>query len=427
VASATLEHPIKQSLRVPSATTNPDGFGTDLHAASSLVIDAVGGVTDIVEDLHRTISTLAPVVGAPRGGRTRGITGLVYRSVRGITRAVGVSLDAALGRLAPLLDRQVMPPPARASALAALNGVLGDFLEANGNALALPMQWRQAGVTVDARALLRAPMASPSRRVLVLIHGLCMHDGQWQREGHDHGAALAAALGLVPLYLRYNSGRSVAVNGRELAAQLETVLGDLAIDIDELILLGHSMGGLVARSALHYGDLAQHRWRQVPTRLLCLGSPHLGAPLERAGHGLDLLLGVSPYSAPFARLGLIRSAGIQDLRHGRVIDADGSDATLAPPLPRGISTYLVAASKQKTAPAKGRPRGDGLVPVDSALGRHRDPQRALGVPDDRCRLVFAHDHFDLLASREVYAQLLDWLQNDHKTQSRRPGEGRGPS
>ncbi len=385
------------------------GIGHDLHAASRLVTDAVGGVTAIVEDLHRTITQLAPPVGPPRGGRTGGITGLVYRSVRGITRAVSASLDVGLGHLAPLLDRQVMPPPARATMLAALNGVLGDYLHATGNALALPMQWRAAGTTVDARALL-ANANARSRRVLVLLHGLCMHDGQWRREDHDHGAELASELGLVPLYLRYNTGLSVAINGRALADQLESLLGDSTIEIDELILLGHSMGGLLARSALHYGAALQHRWSGLPTSLICLGTPHHGAPLERAGHGLDVLLAVSPYSAPFARLGLLRSAGIQDLRHGRVIDQDAASDAGSPPLPAGVNVYLVAASKQQIATENRRPRGDGLVPVDSALGRHSEPARALGVAADRCALVLDHDHFDLLASREVYAHLLSWLR-----------------
>jgi len=388
-------------------------------------------VTDIVEDMHRTISTLAPPVGKARIGPTTGISGLVYRSVRGITRAVGVGLDASLSRLAPLLDRQSLPPVAREAALSALNGVLGDYLHASSNSLAIAMSWRRDGRALrlhaadrsssveatlastdsnsaDSDSVAPTATASPSK-LLLMVHGLCMNDRQWSRAGHDHGAALAA-LGYTPIYLRYNSGLKVATNGRQLAAAIDALLAQWPQPVDEIVLLGHSMGGLVARSAIHYGGMASHGWLRKLKTLICLGAPHLGSPLERAGNKVDMLLGFSPYSAPFARLGMIRSAGIQDLRHGRVID-DEQDAATVAMLPDHLAVYLLAASKQAADDTGKRPSGDCLALVDSALGLHTAPMRALRVPTSNRATVYAHDHFDLLSSAEVAGHLQRWLSS----------------
>lgn len=412
-------------MRIPSAENAEDGraaasgagLGADLRGASRLMIDAVAGVTDIVEDMHRTIAGIAPPIGAPRGGRTGGISGLVYRSVRGVTRLVGTGLDAALDRLAPLLDRRGMPGPGREATLAALNGVLGDYLEASANPLAIPMQLRWQGRPLLPDRSGRISAASGSR-LLIMLHGLCMNEVQWQRDGHDHGAALAAELGYTPLYLRYNSGRRISSNGRELANLIERTLAAWPNPDARITLLGHSMGGLLARSAIHYGNAAGHAWPARVEALACLGSPHHGSPLERAGNRVDMLLGISPYSAPFTRLGLIRSAGIQDLRHGNLLDEDWCQVGTAHPtdmrrhlpLPPGLRCLLVAASKQKTPSGSGRtPAGDGLVPVSSALGQHPTVARRLRVPVKHRSVHYGLNHFDLLGDRAVYARLRQWL------------------
>ena len=159
--------------------------------------------------------------------------------------------------------------------------------------------------------------------------------------------------------------------------------------IERFSMLGHSMGGLVARSACHYGELANHTWVARLDRLVFLGSPHFGSPLERAGTRADFLIEASPYTAPFARLGKVRSAGVRDLGHGYLRDEDWQRPPgtrhaghAALPLPPGVRCHAMAASRQqRPGKAGARLRGDGLVPVDSALGRSRDAARDLGLPD----------------------------------------------
>jgi hypothetical protein len=304
----------------------------------------------------------------------------------------------------------------------------GDHLEASGNPLAIPMRLRVDGVPLDASAG-PPPGAGDGRRLLVMVHGLCMNDLQWVRAGHDHGAALARDADWTPLRLHYNTGRRVADNGRDLSALLEDLLARWPRRVDAIAIVGHSMGGLVARAACDAAATAGHRWPGRLSALVFLGTPHHGAPLERGGHALERLLGVSPYAAPFARLGRARSAGIVDLRHGAVRDDGRASTRGAPaarvgtvPLPAGVPAFAVAATRS-AADASGRLAGDGLVPVASALGDHRDPRRALGIPEDRRLVIRSAGHWDLLDRPEVTAQLLRWLAPDRRTRRRvtRPG------
>jgi pimeloyl-ACP methyl ester carboxylesterase len=235
---------------------------------------------------------------------------------------VGGGVDAMLDTLAPLV-RELPDTPRRDALLAALNGVLGDHLAATGNPLAIPMRLRRSrrGARPSPRALAaRVPRASAT--VVVAVHGLCMSDRHWARDGHDHRAVLARALAADVLSLSYNTGLHVSTNGRELAALLETLVDAWPVEVKRLVVVGHSMGGLVARSAAEYGARSQHRWRDRLDSLVFLGTPHHGSPLERAGHGVDVLLESVPYAAPFARLGRVRSAGITDMRYGSVADED---------------------------------------------------------------------------------------------------------
>ena len=385
---------------------------SDIQGMSRLVISATTGITDIVEGMHHTISR------GPRRseahGRTDGITGFVYRSVRGVTTVVGGTLDLALLPAAALHN----PPHSsteREAVIAALNGVLGDHLAETHNPLSIRMALRPAyGASVTGEG-----EPAVTGRIVVLVHGLCMNDRQWLRAGHDHGAALARDRGYTPRYLHYNSGLHISTNGRAFAELLETTLAAWPVPVEELVIVGHSMGGLVARSAVHAASGASHGWLRHLRALVFLGTPHHGAPLERGGNWIDLALGAVPYVAPFARLGRVRSAGITDLRYGFLSDADWAegdrfarhDGSRVPvPLPAGVASFAaVAGLGENAAACKGRLFGDGLVSLDSALGRHRDPAHDLALPAERTWTGYGMNHLDLLSRPDVYAQLHRWL------------------
>lgn len=399
--------------------TQPLPQAADLRGAARLTTEAVAGLASLVEAMHARIASLPGATAADE--RTRGVTGLVYETVRGVTRLAGSSAETLFGWLAPALAAagpHQAPHPEREAVLAALNGVLGDHLAATGNPLAITMQFRHAGrpLPLDRHAI-RSRLGETTPKLLVLLHGLCMNDLQWQRAGHEHGEALARELGYTPVYLHYNSGLSVSTNGRILAQLMEGLYSVWPVPIERLVMLGHSMGGLVARSALHHGPLLQRgglRWPGRVNDLVCLGTPHHGAPLERAGHGVDRLLSAAPYAAPLARLGKMRSAGINDLRLGNIVMGaagdDGATRAEGVGLPASARCFAVAASLGPASGSlKSRLLGDGLVPVASALGRHDDPDLSLGFEPERQTVVHDTGHLDLLSSAEVFGLLRRWL------------------
>ena len=380
------------------------GNVSDLRGAMRLAVDATVGVTDLVEKMHHTIQLAHPPLGASHAGRTGGLTGFVYRSIRGTTRLLGQGLDAGMAPLTTLLPDKASNST-RDAFVSAINGVYGDHLTETANPLAARMSLRYQGMQLDHEQ--PDAVSGAKNKVLLFVHGLCLNEGHWTRDGVNHGEALALDLGYTPLYLRYNTGLSVAANGRELAAMLESLLSNWPNEICELVITGHSMGGLVARSACHHGRLAGHGWLKHLGKLVSIGTPHHGAPLERGGNWLNDAMDMSPYAAPFTRLANKRSAGISDLRHGS-ITFEPKDFV---PLPTGVECFAMAASLAKK-PSRIHQRliGDGLVPVDSALGNHRDRTRNLEIPESHQWLGYETGHIELLGCGEVYAQLREWLE-----------------
>ena len=264
-------------------------------------------------------------------------------------------------------------------------------------------------------------MVTKPHELAVFVHGLCMSDLQWRRRDHDHGEALANALGYSTLYLHYNSGLHISSNGRELAEQLEALVDAWPVPLERLTIIGYSMGGLLARSACEHARETGQRWLGSLRDLIFIGTPHDGSPLERAGNRIDRVLGRSPYTVALSRLGKMRSAGITDLRHANLSDSDwqGQDrfhsrrgVRKAMPLPESVHCRAIAGTLSKHLRLSAtRLAGDGLVPVSSALGRHPDPQRNLGLAESDCMIAYARNHLDLLDSAEVFEQIRVWLDD----------------
>lgn len=380
---------------------------SDLHALARLATAAATGVIDLVEDLHLAIAPPAKLLGPAAE-----IAPLTYRAIRGATRLIGGGAEITLSQVAELLGQRENTAQ-RGAALAVLNGLWGDYLDETDSPLALPMSFRFGD----------GALAPPGDKLAILIHGLCMDDRGWERPRgggvHDHGAALRRDLGYSPVYLSYNSGLHISTNGRALAVMLEALLEVWPRPVSELVIIGHSMGGMVARSAGCYGAAAGYDWPSRLRAVVFLGTPHHGAPLERGGNWLTVMMQASPYVAPFSRLGKRRSAGITDLRYGSLLDEDWAgrdrfapapdDRCLAPPLP-GVRYYAAAATlgSRLDSPAA-RLLGDGLVPLDSALGRHDDRDRCLAFDESNSWIGYGMNHLDLLGRAEVYERIVGWL------------------
>ena len=296
----------------------------------------------------------------------------------------------------------------------ALNGVLGDYLLKYQNPLALPM------VIYDHYAELQK--GDLSGRVVIFTHGLCMNHLEWsnRRYGGIGEKLLAQRDHNTMLYLNYNTGRRISANGRSLANTLEDLIqrNPLITSID---LIGHSMGGLVLRSALFYGKQNMHQWMHLTENLVCLGSPHHGTVLERFGFILQDRLGHFPFVKIVRHIVNIRSNGILDLRYGSVRDDDwehntarigGMDDNRKPaPLPSHINTFLVAGSVVYEN-RKNRHfdlLGDYLVSVKSALGEHPNPRFQLKLPESNKAIFYGIHHFEIHYHSNVAEQIVRWF------------------
>jgi len=391
----------------------------DLHGAGRLTVDAIKGIVDLVESVHYSILNLVGILGNNPEKKTKGIAGLVYKNIRTTSALVGKGLNVLAEKLVPVVEEKESTP-GREAALAVLNGVLGDYLEETKNPLAIPMHLRIDG---KSKIHFNDPLFQELIRrfhgkIVLLIHGSCMNDLQWDRNGHNHGKAIERDLGYLSLYLHYNSGRHISQNGKDLAKLMEALNSQMD-DKLTLNIIAHSMGGLVARSAVYYAKTEKQRWIGNLEKMIFLGTPHHGSPLERAGNWIDNVLEKNPYSKPFSRLGKIRSAGVTDLRYGNVVDEDwqgrdrfesAGDLRVTVPLPADVDCFTIAATTDLVSDRLAANLiGDGLVPLNSALGKHKNPDLNLSFPESHQWIGRKMSHLDLLNHPEVYVKIKNWM------------------
>jgi pimeloyl-ACP methyl ester carboxylesterase len=311
--------------------------------------------------------------------------------------------------------------------VAALNAAFGDRLCDAHSALAIPMAPRANGRDVRiGRDTLEAAYPGATPKLALFIHGLGETENSWKRHADEHyqdatvtyGSQLARGAGYTPLYLRYNTGLHVSDNGKRLADLLTSIVTAWPTSVEEIAIVAHSMGGLVARSACHYGERTQEPWIPAVRHVFYLGTPHLGAPLERLTCYWTWALSKTELTRPMAALINRRSAGIKDLRFGYVVDDDWSDcdpdACLKShrhnlPLLSTANHYSISATiTTGQRHPLGWIFGDLLVSSASATGRH-PRNRHIPFEIDHCYHLGHSHHFDLLNHPAVYDTLNAWL------------------
>ena len=295
-----------------------------------------------------------------------------------------------------------------------LNGIFGDFFLKQHNPLALPMVLYDHYGSIQKGEL--------TGRVVIMVHGLCMSHLSWSNNRYSGVGErlLAQRDNNTMLYLNYNSGRRISANGRSFANLLEELVQQNP-KITSIDLIGHSMGGLVSRSALFYGKQNLYQWIHMTENLVCIGSPHHGAALERIGFILQNKLGAFPFINLIGQLGNIRSNGILDLRHGSVRDDDwehndarighADDNRKPAPLPAHINTFLIAGTLEfeKVSNKALTIIGDYLVSVKSALGEHPNPRFQLKLPDTHKAVFYGLNHMEIQYHSSVVEQITRWL------------------
>ncbi len=402
----------------------------EARALGALAGDAAAGIAAQVRDVHEGVAqrvfgalrVLGPAAEPARllhDGVSRGAYAAAGALTGGIVRSGAGALT--LTRIAD--DRSLLESVPGRLAVGAINGMWGDRLRGRRRALETPMAVRHAGraVALDAGSLASA-FPEATSRIAVFAHGLCETEDAWRlgaRRSAPYGDRLRADLGYTPVYIRYNSGQHISVNGRRLAALLDELTENWPVEVTEVALIGHSMGGLVGRGACHYaGGGATGAWRETVRHVFTLGSPHKGAPLELGANAVCHTAGRVPELKPFAAPIRARAVGVKDLGYGYIVDADwlGHDpdafwnntGTVVPFL-NTANHYFVSAtlSREPDAPI-GRLIGDLLVLPRSAWAQEGRGRR-LQFPVDHYRHVGGATHFDLLNHPAVYEQIRRWL------------------
>lgn len=367
---------------------------------SALIELAASSADDLwvtpAESLHMAIGRRASSLLGP-GGRPvwavhRRGAHLVYEAVRRTMRATSALAATATTAAGGQNFNPISRTRRGRAAISALNALAGDTLQKRGSALAIRMSiaTRDGAVASD-RFHLRQAFPRPSKRLAVFLHGLGETPQAWRRRGRlGFGGRLQRDFGMTPIYVRYNTGLGITDNGARLSELLEELVRRWPVAVTQIILIGHSMGGLVARSACHAGIAAGRAWPRTTTNLFTLGSPHMGVPLEKFVYSAARALRKVPESAPIADVLDRRSEGIRDLRLGYVADGDVGC----------VQTFISASLSRSLRHPLGWIAGDLLVRVDSASGRRRDG--SVVVSSDHVFHVGAVTHFDLLDHRLVY-------------------------
>lgn len=347
-------------------------------------------LTHLVAEVHSTISTLPSPFNKNHQPSAK-YAPFPYKIV-----STAFSLLAKLSHiLAPSSTEFKTPLAVRSQA--ALNGVSGDKLAYWDSPLAIPLALRgENGDFLDVD--LWANNAAKGH--VIFLHGLCNSDLDWQRgEYHQDFYHQLSQLGYKVAWLRYNTGRAIHENGEEFAQLLQHYFANKGTP---LVLIGHSMGGLVMRSAIDWAQKQQHTWLKRVSHAAYLGSPHLGSPLERLGNKANNLLDVTPYTRPFMRLGNIRSRGIKDLRYARL-----TQDNIVPHLPEHINHLFIATTWKSEYHY--HTLGDGLVPVNSALAQDEQGD-ILSAPTVTRVILQDISHLAILSDERIYQQLRLWLK-----------------
>jgi serine/threonine protein phosphatase PrpC len=340
-----------------------------MHAAEGRAVGAALAelgteVTDVVQGVHRAVATR---LHASRVHHA--VSDAVYGTVRTGLRTTGTvggfALATVVGSGPSLADSRT-----GARALGFVQGVIGDELARREDVLAGSVTWRHEG-----RELEPGAHAEPRSRVVVFLHGLTETEQSWWRTPRglkpspSYGEQLAAH-GWSDLYLRYPTGIGLQDNAKALVALLTETIEAWPVPVTELALVGHSLGGLLARAAcLEAAEQDEPpAWFGALTAVVTLAAPHQGAPLARAAARATASLERFPETRPFAHLLAWRSQGIRDL-----------EAESYPPLVPGARHTVVAATIARDTSSRWADLfGDGMVrpvsasgPEDPAVSVHR--------------------------------------------------------
>ncbi len=401
----------------------------EVRALSALAFEELRSFPGAIRDMHLGIAQRAFRGVGPASRPVQlihdALSSRAYGAIGAGASILGKATDAAMERRGIGEQISLSTTQKGSFGLAVLSGLIGDRLERDGSALHQPTSARMHGerIGLDESSLRDAfPQATP--RLAVFIHGLTGDEFCWSWGAEDaYGERLASDLDCTAVYLRYNSGLHISENGRTVAALLEELVEAWPVEVQQIALVGHSMGGLVARSAAHQADEQDQTWVGHVRHVVSLGTPHHGAPLEQGAHRAAAALDKLPETRMLSSFLRRRSAGIRDLRHGSLVDEDwrGRDPEAlravacqeVPLLPWATNCFVSATITRDPKHPLGRLLGDILVLAPSASGQSRT--RRIPFREEHGHHVGGTHHIALLNHPEVYKRLHDWLATAPET------------
>lgn len=402
---------------VPSSAPN------EVRALSALAFDELHSFPGAIRDMHLGIAQRAFRGVGPAGTPVKlihdALSSRAYGAIGAGASMLGKATDAAMERRGIGEQTSLSTTQKGSFMIAAISGFIGDRLERDDSGLHQPTSVRMHGERIGLdESSLRDAFPKATGRLAVFIHGLTADEFCWSWGAADaYGSRLASDLDCTAVHLRYNSGLHISENGRTVAALLEELVEAWPVEVEQIALVGHSMGGLVARSACHQADEHDQGWVERVRHVVSLGTPHLGAPLEQGAHRAAAALAKLPETRMLSNFLRRRSAGIRDLRHGSLVDEDwrGRDPEAlravacqeVPLLPGATHCFVSATVTRNPQHPLGRLLGDILVLVPSATGKTKT--RRIPFREEHGHHVGGTHHIALLNHPEVYERLRGWL------------------
>lgn len=402
----------------------------EIRDTGALLGTALGELTEMARDVHKAVAARLFGLLGPAAAPVKLLHDAISATAYGSSRLSAKVLPIVVGFVAAETTKpgtQSCHDTTRGHfTMSAINGFWGDRLAEQRASLAPALSVR----THDGR-LRRLPGNvvhdlddAPTGKLVIFVHGLCENERYWwfgaERNWGDRGVSYGSLLredrDWTPLYLHYNTGLHISESGRVMAGYLETLVDEWPVPVTEIALVGHSMGGLIVRSAAHQAAALELTWVEALRHIVGLGAPHLGAPLERWVNARTRAMAKLPETRPFAVWLDRRSVGIKDLRHGSLIEDDWTGGDPDDPLDRCTAATLLpgVAYSMVSATLARNPDGpfahDLFVEHISAHGTGRpDATRRIEFEVDRLFHVGRRTHFHLLSDPVVYEQLRSWL------------------
>jgi triacylglycerol lipase len=380
-------------------------------------------IVGTVRDVHQAISKRA-------FGATRAVGGRVPESfhdaaITSLYGAISGMLRISSGSIRALAKRGVGRPVESSrigrGVVATVNGLIGDELRMVDDPQANVMAVRKDGGDVPVSPWpIGESFRDAGSHIVLFLHGLCENDESWNQGDRSTTSTYAQRIkddtDGTPVFIRYNTGLRVSENGKHLDWLIRQLVASWPTDVTRITLVGHSMGGLVVRGATNHATASGQTWQHLVRDVICLGTPHTGAALEKVAHMGSRVLHFFPESRPFSAILNARSGGILDLRHGYITKEEwegqdltqlwGLDRIAAAPLPHAEYHFVIATLGATKRHPFSRILGDLLVHFSSAAGIGRS-----GAVVDGARLEYlpSTHHFALLNHPRVADWLVQWI------------------